>query len=80
MERRDLKTEIENLKKVNDERVKGLQKFNNENRGIRELVNGCKIVFGEDEWCMEKCYLKNKVDNLKKVNNEGVKKIDKLMS
>ena len=41
-ERKDLKTEIDNLKKVNDERVKDIEKLKCENKGVREEVSGCK--------------------------------------
>ena len=42
MERNDLKKEINNLKKVNDERVKEIEKLKCENKGVREEVSGCK--------------------------------------
>ena len=50
-ERKDLKKEIDNLKKVNDERVKEIEKLKCENKGVREKVSGCKIsrkFIGED--------------------------------
>ena len=37
-----MKTEIENLKKVNNEDVKRLKKLKNKNRGIRGEVSGWK--------------------------------------
>ena len=48
---KDLKKEIDNLKKVNDERVKEIEKLKCENKGVREKVSGCKIsrkFIGED--------------------------------
>ena len=37
-ERKDLHNEIDNLKEVNDERVKEIEKLKNENRGVRKEV------------------------------------------
>ena len=41
-ERKNLGNEIDNLKKVNDERVKKIEKLKFENKGVREEVSGCK--------------------------------------
>ena len=41
-ERKDLKKEIDNLKKANDERVKEIEELKCENKGVREEVSGCK--------------------------------------
>ena len=43
-ERKDLKNEIDNLKKVNDERIKDIEKLKSENRGVREEVSGRKKI------------------------------------
>ena len=37
-----MKNEIHNLKKVNDERVKEIEKLKRENWGVRKEVTGCK--------------------------------------
>ena len=39
---KDLKNEIDNLKKINYERVKEIEKLKCKNRGLREEVSGCK--------------------------------------
>ena len=39
MEKSYLKTEIKNLKMVNDEKVKKIEKLKSENRRVREEVN-----------------------------------------
>ena len=44
-ESKDLKNEIENLKKINDEKVKQIKTLKSENRGVRKDVNGCKKIF-----------------------------------
>ena len=41
-EKKDLKKEIDNLKKVNDERVREIGKLKCENKGVREEMSGCK--------------------------------------
>ena len=41
-ERKYLKKEIDNLKKVNDERVKQIEKLKCENKEVRKEVSGCK--------------------------------------
>ena len=90
-ERNYLKKEIDNLKKVNDERAKETEKLKCENKGVREEVSGCKkslehlwerININESnfyELCKEKSHLKNEID-LKKVNDERVKVIEKLVA
>ena len=92
MKGNDLKKEIDNLKKVNDERVKEIEKLKCGDKGVREGVSGCKrslknllerINTNESnfyELCQEKNHLKNEIDNLKKVNDERVKVIEKLTS
>ena len=42
MERKDLKNEIDNLKNVNNERVKEIKKLKSENKGVREELSECK--------------------------------------
>ena len=42
MERKDLKKEIDNLKQLNDERVKGIEKLKCKNMGVREEMSGGK--------------------------------------
>ena len=41
-ERKDLKKEIDNLKKVNDEGEKEIKKLKSENRGVGEETSRCK--------------------------------------
>ena len=89
-ERKDLENEIDNLKKVNNERVKEMENFKSENKGVRKEVSGCKnslqnllerININESNFnklCMENSNLKNEIDNLKKANDERVKAIEKL--
>ena len=62
-------------------------------RGVKLEVIGCKKKSVEkllerinatesnfNEWCMERRYLKNDIKNFKKVNDERIKKIEKLKS
>ena len=83
MERSDLKTEIENLQKQNDERVKEIEKLKSENWGVREevseftkslknIVERMKInELNFNELCKEKSNLKNKRQPQKSKLSEG---------